>query len=301
MTTFEQAQTEEDFSKARNKALINELQHFLNPEETRLLSLTEIKKMLKPTGEVYQGMQAIPVELIVGSEGRYRDFDNQFFPKNTHLKQRWASIDLAHIHDVILPPIRVYELGGVYFVRDGNHRVSVAKSKGVECIDAEVVSLQTEIKLKPGSTPGEMIKQIIEYEKRCFYGETGFGDVTDYWCLDFSATGVYDIVYHHLLIHKYYINQNQSEEIPMDQAILSWFKTVYMPVIEVIERQKIMRKFKNRTPADMYVWIIKYWDDLKRKFGEDVSLDAATEDFTKKYGTTFFKKLFLKIKNLGNE
>ena len=51
----------------------------------------------------------------------------------------------------------------------------------------------------------------------------------------------------------------------------------------------------------MYVWIIKYWDDLKRKFGEDVSLDAATEDFTKKYGTTFFKKLFLKIKNLGNE
>ena len=80
------SQSQEDFAKARNKALFNELQHFLNPEETQLLSLDDVKKMLKPTGEVYRGMQTIPVELIVGSEGRYHDFDNHFFPKNLHLK-----------------------------------------------------------------------------------------------------------------------------------------------------------------------------------------------------------------------
>ncbi len=301
MKTYEHVQTEEDFVKARNKALFNEVQHFLNPDETRLLSLTDIKKMLKPTGEVYQGMKAIPVNLIVGSEGRYRDFDNHFFPKNMHLKQRWASIDLAHIHDVVLPPIRVYELGGLYFVRDGNHRVSVAKSKGVECIDAEVVSLQSEIKLKPGSTQTDMIKQVIQYEKRVFYSETGFGDITDYWNLDFSATGRYDVIYHHLLIHKYYINQTQTEEIPMPEAILSWFNTVYMPVINVIERQKIMPKFKGRTPADMYVWLIRYWDDLKRKFGDAITLDAAAEDFTKKFGNSIVKKILFKLKNLGND
>ncbi len=301
MNPYEQFQTEEDFIKARNKALVNEIQHFLNPDESRLLSLTDMKKMLKPTGEVYQGMQAIPVDHIVGSEGRYRDFDNHFFPKNMHLKHRWASIDLAHIHDIVLPPIRVYELGGLYFVRDGNHRVSVAKSKGVECIDAEVVSLQSEIKLKPGSTQSEMIKQVIQYEKRVFYSEVGFGDVTDYWNLDFSATGSYDEIYQHILIHKYYINQNQTEEIPLSEAIMSWFNTVYMPVINVIAKQKILSKFKNRTPADMYVWVIKYWDDLKRKFGETVSLDAAAEDFTKKYANSFLKKLLSKLKNLGND
>ena len=64
------SQSQEDFAKARNKALFNELQHFLNPEETQLLSLEDAKKMLKPTGEVYQGMRTVPVELIVGSEGR---------------------------------------------------------------------------------------------------------------------------------------------------------------------------------------------------------------------------------------
>ena len=72
----------------------------------------------------------------------------------------------AIIKDIILPPIKVYELGGLYFVRDGNHRVSVAKSKGVEFIDAEIVSLQSEIRLPPVRSLTGMIKEIISYEKR---------------------------------------------------------------------------------------------------------------------------------------
>ena len=75
------SQTDDDFSKAHNKALFNELQHLLNPEEAKLISFTEIKTLLKPKNEVYKGMQVIPVSLIVGSEGRYNDFDNKFFPK----------------------------------------------------------------------------------------------------------------------------------------------------------------------------------------------------------------------------
>ena len=74
------SQTDEDFLKARNKALFNEVQHFLKPDEASLISFSDIKKILKPSNEVYKGMQVIPVNLIVGSEGRYRDFDNHFFP-----------------------------------------------------------------------------------------------------------------------------------------------------------------------------------------------------------------------------
>ncbi|AEE17269.1 transcriptional regulator [Treponema brennaborense] len=300
MKNYQRVQTEEDFSKARNKALFNEIQHFLNPEETNLLSLTDIKKMLKPTGEVYQGMQTVPVSLIVGSEGRYNDFDNHFFPKSLHLKNRWANIDLAHLQDVILPPITLYELGGVYFVRDGNHRVSVAKTRGIENIDAEVVSLQSEIKLKPGATQKQMIKQVIQYEKRVFYAETNFGDITDCWNLDFSATGQYDVIYHHILIHKYYINQNKTEEISMTDAIQSWYETVYLPVISIVKKRHILRKFRHRTPSDMYVWIIKYWDELKKKFGNDFSLDQAAEDFTKKFGTGFFRNMISRLKKTRN-
>jgi len=292
------SQTDEDFLKARNKALFNEVQHFLKPDEASLISFTDIKKILKPSNEVYKGMQVIPVNLIVGSEGRYRDFDNHFFPKSIHLKERWEHIDMAHYQDVNLPPITLYELGGLYFVRDGNHRVSVAKARGIENIDAEVVSLQSEIKLNVGDTKEKMIKQVINYEKRVFYSETNFGDITDYWRLDFSTTGQYDVIYNHILIHKYYINQNQTEEISMIDAITSWFNTVYLPVINVIEHQHIMKRFPHRTVSDMYVWIIKYWDNLKKKFGQDFSLDKAASDFTEKYGKSFRKsvvKTFLNI------
>ena len=238
-------ETESDFAKARNKALFNEIQHFLKPEEAAMISFRDIKELLKPQNQTYLGMQVIPIEKIVGSEGRYKDFDNQFFPKNTFIKERWEHVDEAVIKDIILPPIKVYELGGLYFVRDGNHRVSVAKSKGVEFIDAEIVSLQSEIRLPPVRSLTGMIKEIISYEKRNFYFETNFGDITDYWCLDFSTTGQYDVIYNHILTHKYFINQNQDKEISIEDAITSWFNTVYLPVIYTIDKYKIMKYFKH--------------------------------------------------------
>lgn len=297
------SQTDDDFSKAHNKALVNEIQHLLNPEEATLISFTDIKKLLKPKDEVYKGMQVVPINLIVGSEGRYKDFDNHFFPKSTFLKDRWEHIDMAHIQDVTLPPISLYEVGGLYFVRDGNHRVSVAKSRGCENIDAEVVSLQSEVKLKPGSSKEEMISQVISYEKRVFYAETNFGDITDYWCLDFTTPGQYDVIYNHILIHKYYINMDKKEEIPFSDAVSSWFENVYLPVIHSIDTHHIMRRFKNRTKSDLYVFLIKYWDELKQKFGNDFSLDIAAETFKKAYGNTLssrFKNMFAKIKMKKN-
>lgn len=292
------SETNEDFAKARNKALFNEVQHFLNPEEATLISFSDIKKMLKPQNETYLGMQTVPVDRIVGSEARYQDFDNRFFPKKMHLKTRWEHIDMAHIKDINLPPITLYELGGVYFVRDGNHRVSVAKAKGVEFIDAEVVSLQSEIKLNPKDSLQKMTRQVINYEKRVFYSETGFGDITDFWGLDFSVPGQYDVIYNHILTHKYYINMNKTEEIPMDKAILSWFTTVYLPVIKVIDRHNVMRYFKGRTKSDMYVYIIKYWDEIKAKFGNGYSLDEVATSFKVKFGTPLRKRILNMIQKL---
>ena len=286
-------ETESDFARARNKALFNEIQHFLKPEEAAMISFRDIKELLKPQNETYLGMKVIPIEKIVGSEGRYKDFDNQFFPKNTFIKERWEHVDEAVIKDIILPPIKVYELGGLYFVRDGNHRVSVAKSKGVEFIDAEIVSLQSEIKLHPVRSLTGMIKEIINYEKRNFYFETNFGDITDYWCLDFSSTGQYDVIYNHILTHKYFINQNQTQEISIEEAINSWFNSVYLPVIHTIDKYKIMKYFKHRTKSDLYVWIIKYFDELKKKFRENCSLEDAVFDIKNEYKIS----LPTKIKN----
>ena len=272
-------QAQEDFSKARNKAWINEMQHVMQPDKKRLLSLNDVKKILKPKNEVYVGLKTVPIKKIVGSEGRYNDFDNHFLPRSNELKQRWVNVDQAHLSDIILPPIQLYELGGLYFVRDGNHRVSVAKAQGVEFIDAEVISLQSEVQLPPDVRLDTLLAEVIRYEKRVFYNETNFGDLTDYWDLDFTAIGRYDVIYNHILVHKYYMNEQQHTEINFNDALISWFKTVYLPVIAVIDKYKLLSDFKNRTKSDIYVWIVKHWDRLKQKNGNDFSLDDAARDF----------------------
>ena len=274
-------QAQEDFSKARNKAWINEMQNVMHPDKKRLLSLNDVKKILKHNNEVYVGLKTVPINKIVGSEGRYNDFDNRFLPRSNELKQRWVNIDQAHLSDIVLPPIQLYELGGLYFVRDGNHRVSVGKAQGVEFIDAEVISLQSEVQLPPDVRLDTLLAAVIRYEKRVFYSETHFGDLTDYWDLDFTATGRYDVIYNHILVHKYYMNEQQHTEIDFNDALISWFKTVYLPVIAVIDKYTLLSDFKDRTKSDIYVWVVKHWDRLKQKNGNDYSLDDATKDFVK--------------------
>jgi hypothetical protein len=83
------------------------------------------------------------------------------------------------------------------------------------------------------------------------------------------------------ILHKYYINQDKEEEISEQEATESWFKNVYTPVIIAIEKHKILKNFKGRTKSDLYVFLIKYWDELKQKFGNDFSLDKAAYDFKK--------------------
>jgi len=273
----------EDFSRARGKAILSQIQNFLNTDKDRLLSFNDVKDILKPKNEVYKGSQVVPIKLVAGSEGRYHDFNKYFLPKREHMRHRWQRVDEAHLKDIILPPILLYEIGGAYFVRDGNHRVSVAKMQGVEFIDAEVISLATEINIKPQMTTDDLRVAVILYEKNIFYSETLYGDLTDNWDLNFSSPGRYDVIYNHILVHKYYLNENVEEEIHFNDALVSWYKNVYSPIILIIREQWLLVHFPGRTEADLYVWIVKHWDFLKMKYGT-YSLSKAANDFSKKYG-----------------
>jgi hypothetical protein len=290
-----------DFSVARQREFFSRIQNFFDPGREELLSLQEVRKIVRPKGETYRGMQVVPISLIVGSEGRYHDFNKAFLPKHEYLRNRWVSIDKAHYEDVILPSIRLYEIGGVYFVRDGNHRVSVARIKSVENIDAEVTSLNAEIKLDPSMKREDVIRAVIAYEKDLFYEETYFGLVTDCYDLDFSFMGQYDVVYNHILVHKYYINQDSSKEIPLGRAIKSWYDTLYLPIIELIRSERILDLFPGKTVSDLYVWIVRYWDELKKNCDPGTPIEAAVMEYAANFGRRplarikdFFKALFRK-------
>ncbi|MDR2049443.1 MAG: transcriptional regulator [Treponema sp.] len=277
-------QAAEDFSRARSKEVFQRIMHFLDNDRTKLLSLNDVKKLLRPKSETYRGMQAVPIQLIVGSEGRYRDFNKYFLPRSEHLRPRWERVDEARLNDITLPPIQLYEIGGVYFVRDGNHRVSVAKTQGVENVDAEVISLSTEISISPSMTVDDLRKALIAYEKKTFFQKTEFEKITGCGGLDFTMPGSYDIIYNHIMVHKYFLNQHCSEEIPFDKALRSWFDNVYKPITDIIVKENLCGQFPGRTPSDLYVWIVKHWDLLKKKYGIHYTILDAARDFGTRYG-----------------
>ncbi len=90
----------------------------------------------------YVGMREIAIDTICGSEERADDFDNFFRPLASHNRDRWLSVAEARLRGVHMPPVQLIELGGRYYVRDGHHRISVAKALGESFVDAEVVRWQ---------------------------------------------------------------------------------------------------------------------------------------------------------------
>ena len=140
-----EAQAERDFDRALMKTLLHRLRNWLRRDSTHenyLLSFEEAKGALARWTQVYRGMRTVDVEKIRGSVGRYRDFDGAFLPIKVSMGDRWSRIDRAYHRGDELPAVSLYKIGNAYFVRDGNHRVSVARYHGVAAIDAEVVEIR---------------------------------------------------------------------------------------------------------------------------------------------------------------
>lgn len=287
---FSSFTSREDFSKARSKARMQELLSTLRWKNNELLSFYEVTKLIRPRRETYRGHMAIPINNIIGSEGRYHDFTLAFYPRKEMLRNRWQSIDEAHLKQVTLPPISVYKLGDYYFVRDGNHRVSVAKMQGVEFIDAEVVELDSQIPLEPGLTRTQLIKRVVQYERERFVEEYGFDSFLDMDLVKFSSPGMYPEIVNHILVHKYYMNEHVKYEIPLEKAAQSWYGKVFLPIVMQIREDGLLRAFPGNTYGDLYLWIVRHWDNLKHGLEEEVTIQHATGDFKHKFAAGWFKR-----------
>ena len=136
-------QAQKDFSRARRKAFLRRIGAFLRRDFTsnQLLSFEEVKGTLGRVSQVYLGMREVPLDKIVGSVGRYTDFDRAFLPSKGYLAERWKRIDRMMRQSGALPSISLYKVGEAYFVLDGNHRVSVARYLGIGWIDAHVTGV----------------------------------------------------------------------------------------------------------------------------------------------------------------
>jgi hypothetical protein len=207
-------------------------------------------------------LKTIPIAKIVGSEGRYKDFDRQFLPKQTNTRNRWQRISFAHRRSIDLPAIQVYDLGGFYFIRDGNHRVSVARHRGIEYIDAEVTSIATEIKPDMAKNMDELKRAVIEYERDRFLKSLSLVDSPHNKDFRITTVGGYDDLVVHIGSHKRIMEERSGSPISHEEATKSWHELIYLPITKLIRDSGVLAVLPERTETDFYIWLIRHWDDV---------------------------------------
>ncbi len=116
----------------------------LTGASSSLLSLCDVERSCTIRGRAHVGTRSVPLKQIQGSEGRCRDFDADFNPLLAHDRGRWVGVATAWEIEGELPPVQLIQVGELYFVRDGHHRISVARQRGQSAIDAEVTVWQVE-------------------------------------------------------------------------------------------------------------------------------------------------------------
>ena len=128
------------FSSMMTNGKLHRFFNILKRKSSRLLERAALKCAACASNRHYAGQMSVEIDRIRGSEGRTGDFDDAFFPLHDRMLSRWLGVASVRLAGEGLPPVELIQSGGVYFVRDGHHRISVAKALGEKYIDAEVVS-----------------------------------------------------------------------------------------------------------------------------------------------------------------
>lgn len=250
--------------------------------ETELLSFEDVRQQLRATSLRDRGLQDVPVEKIVGSVGRYKDFTRDFLPKSEADRERWARVKTA-VEDLTgVPPIELYKLGDAYFVIDGNHRVSIARHIGAPTISAYVKEVETRVPVSPDDDP---INIILKARYVRFLEQTNLDETRPDADLLMTFAGQYHLILEHIDVHRHYMGLEQMREIPYAEAAASWYDNVYLPVVQLVREQGILRYFPDMTEADMYVLLAEHRAELAEILGWDVSLETAVTDLSKKKQT----------------
>jgi uncharacterized protein (TIGR00730 family) len=280
-------QAEVAFSQARRRVFFRRIMSFFTGHhEEGLLSFEHVRELLKIRGQHYGGVQTIPLEKIAGSVGRYQEFNRAFLPTQDFMRERWKRVyEAAHAQG--FPPIDVYQIGDVYFVMDGHHRVSVLKELGAETIEAFVTELETPIPLSPDVGQEELD---LKAEYAAFLQNTGLDKLRPEQSIEFTLPGQYQKLYEHIAVHRHFLGLSEQREFPYDEAVGRWYDSVYSPVVQVIREERILEHFSERTEADLYLWIIEHRYYLGERYGQQVPLEQAAVEFSREFSSDEGKK-----------
>ena len=201
------------------------------------------------------GVKTIDLEHIIGSVGKYHDFDSQFRPKKHVLGKRFLNIKKAMRDGKPIPPVQLYQIREDFYVLDGNHRVAAAKELGQFDIQAKVIEL-----LSAKNT----MENLLYIERTKFYKETGLPEK-----IDLTEVGKYNFLEKQIKKHKNHLTNISGRKTDLKKAAQDWYNTIYTPLTTIINNGKLIKYFPKRSVADLYTYIAyHHWERTSnRRYG----------------------------------
>ena len=248
-TGFPSSDAQFDYSRARRRQVLSQLSRRLRrqPGDVDLiLPFDEVVEALGRAGERYVGMESIEIDSVVGTVGRNRDFDRAFRPVSGRTRTRWERIANAQRRGQDMPPISVYRIGDMHFVRDGHHRVSVARAHGLSHIDAYVTEVRTLVGAEGTITTGDL--PVKSHERHFFervplpWGARADIALTDPWRYAELAEGVEAWGFRTM--------QGSGELLARDEVAQLWLEEEYRPVVGMMREEDLIG---DGTETDSYL------------------------------------------------
>nr|WP_243697264.1 ParB N-terminal domain-containing protein [Aeromicrobium phragmitis] len=243
---------ESDFMRARRHQVLSALAARVRggaEDVVQSMSFDEVVAALGRRAENYIGTKVIPLDAIVGSVDKTRDFDRRFRPTSARSRQRWERLARASRTGEEIPPIDVYRVGDYYFVRDGHHRVSVARSLGLKVIEARVTAIDTLLTPVGINSRRDLERKHwrrILLERVPFTGEAraavAVDEPTDYGVI--AET-----------VEAWAARTMHAEGAYMDKKTMAdrWYAEEFLPVLEMIEEAGV--RGPDERPAEAYLRI----------------------------------------------
>jgi hypothetical protein len=191
---------------------------------------------------------------------------------------------------VRLPPVELYRIGETYFVKDGNHRVSVAREHGQVFVDAVVTELHAPV---PIGSVAELEGWLRRQDAVAFLSQTHLLELRPDARIELTLPGHYARLLEHIAVHRWFAGIEAGRPVIYTEAVASWYDRVYSPLVDAIRETHILRDFPQRTEADLYLWLSEHlWYVHQAGYLEDaMPVDAVARAFATRFSSRLRRRL----------
>jgi hypothetical protein len=283
-TGFPTSDAQTDFKRARRRALASKLARRLRGEAgdvNLILPFDVVVEALGRRGERQLGLHTIPLDSIVGTVDRTREFDRSFRPTSRRVRLRWQRIAEAIRRGEGMPPIDVYRIGDLHFVRDGHHRVSVARQLRLDVIEAYVTEIQTEV----GTDSAVRLHDLaLKSHERLFFERVPL-PARFRPRIQLPRGSWYAGLAEGVEAWGFRVMQARGEFMSREENALAWFEEEFEPIVSMLREAEIG---EGLTDAELYTRVVSLrylllrthrWDEeILERLREELRRPSGDED-----------------------